>query len=146
MHLWYLSQQAVLWFHQEYWRCIHIKLNFIFFTSDTPYNSYIPCLLCLFPLKASYVILSLCKGFCIHALEDNLKLDNLNRAKILISLSPLFESGTKRLFARSHREKPAEEPRNKIGFFTSQVSTLTTSPAILSCLCLGSWIINLSCE
>lgn len=34
------------------------------------YNSYHPCLLCLFPLKASYAILSLCKSFCIHALGD----------------------------------------------------------------------------
>lgn len=112
------------------------------------YNSYDPCLLCLLPLEASQAILFLCKSFCIHALEDTVspeKLDNLNRVRILIPFPPLFESGTERLrFARRHREKPAGEPRTKVGFLTSQFSALTTNPAILSCGCLGSWITNLS--
>lgn len=101
------------------------------------YNFYDPHLHCLFPLKASYAILSLYKSFCIHALEDTVspeKLNNLNRARILIPLPLLFESGTERpWFARSHREKPVGEPRTKIGFLTSQVSALTTSPSMLSC-------------
>ena len=82
-------------------------------------------LLCSFSSEG--LILSLCKSFCMHGLDDTVspeKLSNLNRARILIPFPPTFESGTERLWFACQKlyRKACRKAKNQDWIFLSSKS------------------------